>query len=744
MKTRQLHRKRKQGMRQKRVVKKLVSFFMVCLLFLVGTAKNDTAYAAEITSGISISSFELVSSRTDGTFKNGDKVSLNIGWDASSYGTGLHEGDYFVIQLPSEMEFAGYTVTNFALTDTNGTVVANGVLDTGSKTITSTFTSAVEGRYDVKGTISVSAKITISDGAMGDTTTFQVSTGASVLPIEVPVKPASGWNPIEEEVFLWKSGSRVTWNSESTADNITQASWGVRIVNNDGATYNNVVITDSLSGDGGTETDEEYLTDTFKVYTCTYGGTHGQTAENRVLVSSSEYSLTFSDDKKSFTLNLGTISGSYLVEYYTTFDNASGKTLNNSVTFTSTEKNSTTGSYMTAVGASGTAETTIANRIKIEKVDAEDNAILLEGAEFEVTNSSGETFTLTTDSDGTALSEILKQGTYTVKETKAPTGYVLDETEYEVTVGDEGVELTLENQKEKTSISVEKKWNGKEGQSATVHLLANGTEVDSVTLTSEDDWKHTFSDVDKYSNGEEIEYTIVEDEMEGYASKVTGNAQDGFVVTNTSTTRDVKVTKQWNGTSTDSVTIHLLADGQEVASTVLNADNNWTYTFENVDKDADYTITEDKIEGYTSTVTGNAEDGFVVTNTQNEVLSDTIDIPVQKKWVGKTGSEAVIHVFANGTKVKEVTLTENNNWKYTFEDLPKYDENGLEIDYSIKEVAQAGYTTKIKETKDGGYVVTNTRNGIIPTGLENNLGLYIGGAFLSLVGIFFVLKLRRA
>ena len=40
-------------------------------------------------------------------------------------------------------------------------------------------------------------------------------------------------------------------------------------------------------------------------------------------------------------------------------------------------------------------------------------------------------------------------------------------------------------------------------------------------------------------------------------------------------------------------------------------------------------------------------------------------VKVNKKWVGKTGSEVKVELQADGTKVSETTLNEANNWEYT-------------------------------------------------------------------------------
>ncbi|MEG2707748.1 MAG: SpaA isopeptide-forming pilin-related protein, partial [Vagococcus sp.] len=62
-------------------------------------------------------------------------------------------------------------------------------------------------------------------------------------------------------------------------------------------------------------------------------------------------------------------------------------------------------------------------------VDVEDNTKVLSGAEFKLTSEAdGKEYTLVTDAEGKAKVSQLALGEYTLVETKAPEGYVLDET----------------------------------------------------------------------------------------------------------------------------------------------------------------------------------------------------------------------------------------------------------------------------------------------------------------------------
>lgn len=80
----------------------------------------------------------------------------------------------------------------------------------------------------------------------------------------------------------------------------------------------------------------------------------------------------------------------------------------------------------------------------------------------------------------------------------------------------------------------------------------------------------------------------------------------------------VKVLKVWDDKGNEeerpqSVTVKLLKSGTVVESVVLNAANNWRYTWEDLES-GDWTVVEDAVEGYTVKVT---QEGvtYVVTNT---------------------------------------------------------------------------------------------------------------------------------
>ncbi|MGI5887831.1 MAG: Cna B-type domain-containing protein [Oscillospiraceae bacterium] len=223
---------------------------------------------------------------------------------------------------------------------------------------------------------------------------------------------------------------------------------------------------------------------------------------------------------------------------------------------------------------------------------------------------------------------------YTVEESGVPDGYTV------VVSGDAGSGFTFTNTHvpETTSISVSKVWDdvsdqdGLRTDSVSVQLYADSVPSGSAVVLSEDNhWAYTWTNLDVYADGEKITYTVEETDVpDGYTCAISGDASSGFVVTNTHVpeTTSVSVAKVWDDSSNqvgkrpDSVTVLLYADGEASGdAVVLNEENDWTYTWTDLDVYADgeeitYTVEETDVpDGYTCTVSGDSSSGFTITNT---------------------------------------------------------------------------------------------------------------------------------
>ena len=240
----------------------------------------------------------------------------------------------------------------------------------------------------------------------------------------------------------------------------------------------------------------------------------------------------------------------------------------------------------------------------------------------------------------------------------------------------------------------------------TIHLLADGEEVESHDITKEDDLKYTFKDMPKYDeSGNEIEYTITEDEVTGYKSVI-----EEYKITNTLLT-SVNGTKTWYdgndkyGKRPDSIKVQLLANGVVSDTKEVTADNDWSYKFDELqrfdedDKEITYTIDEEKVDNYIKKI-----DGYNLTNTYY------IDITGTKTWEdnndqdGKRPESITVYLLKNGERAEQKEVTEDDGWTYSFTNLPKYDGN-KEIEYTIDEKEVEGYSKKLE-----GYNITNTHN----------------------------------
>ena len=269
--------------------------------------------------------------------------------------------------------------------------------------------------------------------------------------------------------------------------------------------------------------------------------------------------------------------------------------------------------------------------------------------------------------------------TYTVEEVNI-TGYTThisdpggsgDKTINILNISQEGVE-----------IGVEKIWIGPGQDSATINLLRDGVEIDQVVLgnvvTLVDGWSHLFYDIAKYDQvtGAEYVYTITEDPIPGYSTEILP-VKGGYQIINRNTEEvQIEVEKVWIGPGIDQATVNLLADGSEVDEIVLNEDNEWDHVFKDLFKydqtyghEIAYTVTEDAIEGYDTTVMGDSEAGFVVRNYNNE----TIDIPVKIDLQCGGASSINVTLSANGTTLFVSLVDASTDWKKVFEDMPKYD-----------------------------------------------------------------------
>ena len=630
----------------------------------------------------------------------GDEFRIEMNWKAKAKAATINAGDYFIVKLPDNILIKNDAGNlNFSLTAPDGSVMANAHVTPkagGGAEIKVTFTNYVNGRYDINGTLGMNANFNKDKVTVNQKNNFDIEAGGKTTPFQFKVDGGPTGNSNE-----------VLHKYSFAAESINEAEWRVRI-NYKKANFPNAVVTDTLVG-----TTEKFVKESFRLYRVNY--TSDLQENNRVRIDLSD-KIVFSNNDQTFTINLGNINGEqYKLEYRTTY--TPGTNLRNNVKLTS-NNNKVDEKFISfkKEAAGGTGVGILANKIKLVKVDAEDNTVVLANAVFEVTKPDGSKFELTTAADGTVTSPALVAGTYKVKEKTAPAGYELSTEEFTLTVNSTtNVIQTVKDNPIKISVNATKQWVGPVGSAVTVHLYADDVDTGkTVTLNAANNWEDTFTNLRKYKPGTttEIKYTVKEDAVANYDSAVTGDVTNGFTVTNTNTEKtSVDVTKTWVGTAGTSATIKLLADGAEKETVTLTAADNWTHTFSNLPKfDATdgheivYTVDEVDVPNYTKGISGTAATGFTVTNT----ITGKVDIPVTKVWVGPATDSVTVNLYADGVKVDTVQLTAANQWKHTFANLDKY-ENGREIVYTVDEVLISGYKTKITGDAQTGFTITNSK-----------------------------------
>lgn len=153
-------------------------------------------------------------------------------------------------------------------------------------------------------------------------------------------------------------------------------------------------------------------------------------------------------------------------------------------------------------------------------------------------------------------------------------------------------------------------------------------------------------------------------------------------------------------------------DSTETEEPEETVEDNWTLEFIHVpiyNKDGieiEYEITESDVpEGYIESYLNYDNTYFEVKNT---LVKDIIG---EKTWVdggkGMNRPESItIVLFSDDDLIKKLQVSEYEEWKYEFKELPVFHADGTEITYIVREFPVQGY-----ETSYDGYNICNTYAG---------------------------------
>ena len=512
-------------------MKKRLYKILLSLLVIIGTFLQvyDTKAIADGTKrNVSATITELRLENPIGTtateINKNSSFYVAMDWKVDNPNEILNEGDYFDIDLPDSLRFPpGYAQEDFPLTDSNNNIIASAHLTRGPENVGGkirvTFNNNIKNKYNVRGTLYLGALFNKTVTVDNQQNTFSVVVNGKQASTTVKVTKIT--KPADQVLTKW--GARTTENGQTK----NEVSWYVD-VNYRQADLKNAVITDSLTGQG------EYIPSSFKLQKVVYND-EGQITSYGDIVDLTTI-LTFDNGNKSFKIDLGNGGKSqYRLFYKTTY--VAGTELKNKISISYVGETKEVSFKFKDQKAGGTAGGDLASKIKLIKVDEENQNVVLQDAVFEVTGPNNQKFELRTGADGTIVSNVLRQGTYKVREITPPQGYVLGGEEYTLEVTPAGGAIKqITNKKIKTNIFGTKTWNDNDDQDGkrptkitvilkkTVDGQTSEVKRQDVTPNSEGEWKYEFTNLPLYEDGKPVEYSIDEVDVPGYTKETTATA----------------------------------------------------------------------------------------------------------------------------------------------------------------------------------------------------------------------------
>ena len=747
-------------------LKKWLLFLMLPLLFLLdlklftATAQADALKNAITDIKIWDHSNGREATKVNGAYNlvQGGNYRYELVFDLSAYDNQLKDGDTFTFTVPNGATIADGTT--FTLTDNETQVqlgaakmTSNGSGKGGLITVTiqnladyksKTTASGVRGSFffDFQAT-TVGAdqdwnyKPEETQGAMSHKVTINERKQSSFS------TAGENYAKIGGVIAKKPYNSAILGKSGDYSHN-----WTVRI-NTQQKTYNSPIVIKDVIPDSSAPM--QFVPEQLVLRQGEYTQSLSSIANSVILKEGQDYTVAYNDTYTEFTLTINNPGNRAFMLNYMTTSPADGSLVSNTAEMEVDNtklpfrddrpgQTSSTVERSSRITEGGVITADISNSLVLYKQDSKTGK-MLEGAVFKVTTPSGEEITLPpTDANGRVStqpfsSEEIKKGQFTVEEVTAPEGYVLDSNPMKVTIKADGAVKTVKNTVDPNAskkLTVKKVWkdennqDGKRPASIVVDVYANGQKLADKTVTvtggsTDAEWTAQTTDLPIFdANGQKITYTIGEDQLDGYDAPEVD--QGNLTVTNTRTPEKIaiKASKKWDdaenqdGKRPANVVVKLYKEvgGQksEVANRTLTEADQWATEFANLNKyekgqEVVYSLEEDAVPHYQSQVTGNATDGFVVTNTYKP---ETIKISGQKKWDdaenqdGKRPNAVRVKILKGQDIVDVQEVTAANGWKYESNPLPKY-AAGQEIAYTVAEEAVPGYTSKVD-----GYNITNS------------------------------------
>ncbi|MEI5989468.1 hypothetical protein A5881_000956 [Enterococcus termitis] len=345
------------------------------------------------------------------SFKSWDIIQVHMDWSIPN--GSAQKGDTTLIELPAELDLVNSL--SFDVLDESGAVVATAVADKGAKTVLLTYTDFVETHSNVKGTLQFFSRFD-----------KQVIEEYGTIKLVFPInKTTEVSTEVEVEEATDDPNEVINKWSWFSSDSRTLF-WEIR-VNASGQELPNAVVKDTFQTDNYT-----LVPDSIKVTSAVFPDGDQGIFDNPINKIDITSQVTITYLPNGFTVDFGDMPKGigYLISYDTTIDHQpqDQEEFSNIATLESEQitidsKESKT-QYSDGNG-SGSGEI-----FSIQLMKTSEDGAVLAGAEFDVFKDSTNELIgkIITNEQGIGEISNLLQEDYTLIETKAPIGFILDGT----------------------------------------------------------------------------------------------------------------------------------------------------------------------------------------------------------------------------------------------------------------------------------------------------------------------------
>lgn len=196
----------------------------------------------------------------------------------------------------------------------------------------------------------------------------------------------------------------------------------------------------------------------------------------------------------------------------------------------------------------------------------------------------------------------------------------------------------------------------------------------------------------------------------------------------------INIKKVWDDNGTiehpEYIEVQILQDGEAYGDPIriyrtYDEDGNeiWpTFYVGGLPSGHTYTVKELDVPGYMATIEQQGQD-FIITNTP-------VGFQVIKKWVDEDGNTLTdnlpgsieVQLYQNGVAYGySVELNAENDWAYTWSELPEEDDDGKEYEYTAKEITipEGFYSTSDGVlNENGNWEITNIKSPVTSVSVE--------------------------